>query len=320
MRSETKISAWRKRRKRLPAVAIGTVTALLAALEFAVINPAQAIPAKPWTDWGYYMSSSSTSTAYSLGCNQGNTDRDEGDINSEEYIDFGVQIAGYQNEMIDGDNISDASIEADAEQFANGYYSCTGSDASSTLTLGIGTNNDGNGGSAYGETWAQIVNAVSSWVIDNAGQVTVIGADDIEPNYQAPATTMAWESGFAANTTAEYLNIGSADGCPESSSNNGSCNNGWDQYDVWYLAYGAAPATVAPEIYVSGQGLEWAELCEYGVQSQGGPILFQGPLDDNAFDSSYYTSSQAWSDLLNDLNAFSSCVQTPPYSLEAHNE
>src|SRR5580658_492463 len=320
MSNKTIMSAWLKRRKRLPVVAIGTVTVLLAALEFAVVNPAQATPAKPWTDWGYYMLSTSTTTAYNLGCNQGNTDRDEGDINSEEFLDFGVQKSGNINLMINSTDITDAQIESVSEQFAYGYWVCTGSDTSSFLTLAVGTNNDTNGGVDYGATWATVTDTVASWVNAHAPQVVVDGGDDIEPSWETSPTTIAWANGFSDNASTFYLDYGSADGCPESSSGNGPCNNGWDQYDVWYVAYGAPAAMVAPEIYSSGTASEWTELCLYGAQSQSEAITFQGPLDDNALDSGYLTSSEAWSDLWNALNAYSACAQTPLYSLEVHDE
>jgi hypothetical protein len=283
------------------------------------VTPALATPAKPPTDWSFYISSTSTSTAYTLGCNQGDFDASHSDANSEVFLDFGGQISG-GTELINGTDVSNGTIESIAEQFASGYWVCTGADTTSNLNLAIGTNNSLDVGTSYGETWAGVVNTVSTWVADNAGQVSVWGGDDIEPGFGSESAAIDWSNGFGDDTSALYLNYGSADGCPESSYGNGGCNNGWDQYDVWYVSWGSAPAVTAPEIYESAQASQWTMICLYGANHQTGEVFYQGPLDENDLDSSTYTSTQAWDALENDLNAYSSCAQTMPYSLEIHDE
>ena len=57
----------------------------------------------------------------------------------------------------------------------------------------------------------------------------------------------------------------------------------------------------------------------YGAAYQGSPILFDGPLDEYNRDASTLTPAQAWADLWNDINSYSSTAFTPPYSLEIHN-
>jgi hypothetical protein len=285
------------------------------------ITPALATPAKPLTDWSFYVLSTSASTAYTLGCNQGGFDAGHSDADSEVYLDFGGQISG-GTELINGTDVSNGTIESISEQFALGYWACTGADTTSNLNLAIGTNNDIDVGTSEGETWAGVVNTVTTWVADNAGQVSVWGGDDIEPSFGSESAAIAWSNGFGDKTSTLYLNYGSADGCPESSYDNGGCNNGWDQYDIWYVSWGSTPAVTAPEIYDTNGATasQWEMICLYGANYQSGEVLYQGPQDENDLASGTNTSTQAWDQLENDLNSHSACAQTMPYSLEVHDE
>lgn len=295
---------------------------VVVAFQMSGITPAQATAAKPPTDWSYYVLSTSTSTAYNLGCNQGNFDSSHGYSGSEAFLDFGGQTDGRTGtELINGTVISNGTVESISEQFAEGYYVCTGSDTTSVLTMAIGTNNSFYGvDTAGGETWADNVKAVETWVADNIGQVAVWGGDDIEPGFSSESSAIAWSQGYADIGDSLYLNYGSADGCPETSSDNGGCNNGWDQYDVWYVSWGSSPAVTAPEIYYSANASQWEMISLYGAQHQSGAVFYQGPLDEYDLNSGTNSSSAAWSDLWNDLAAHSSTSQTPPYSLEVHDE
>ncbi len=103
-------------------------------------------------------------TAYTLGCNQGNFDRSFSPfVNSEVVLDFGSQLSdGSGAQMINGVTITNAQIEAVAEAFSQGYWICTGSDTTSYVRLGIGTNNAYNGGNndvsySGGQTWVNDV-------------------------------------------------------------------------------------------------------------------------------------------------------------------
>jgi hypothetical protein len=299
---------------------LGAFAALsVVALGITGITPALATPAKPQTDWSFYILSTTPSTAYTLGCNQGDFDASHGDINSEVFLDFGGQISG-GTELINGDDVTNGTIESISEQFALGYYTCTGTDATSNLNLAIGTNNSLDVGTSQGESWAGVVNTVTTWVADNAGQVSVWGGDDIEPGFGSESAAIDWSNGFGDDTSALYLNYGSADGCPESSYDNGGCNNGWDQYDVWYVSWGSSPAVTAPEIYYAANASQWTMICLYGANYQNGEVLYQGPLDEYDLNTSTNTSTQAWDELENDLNAYPACAQTMPFSLEVHDE
>ncbi len=289
------------------------------ALSVTGITPALATPTQALTDWSFYVLSTSTTTAYNLGCNQGDYDASHSDADSEVFLDFGGQVSG-GTELINATVISNSTVESISEQFAYGYYICTGADTTSNLNLAIGTNNSIDVGTSQGETWAGVINTVTNWVADNAGQVTVWGGDDIEPGFGSESAAIDWSNGFGSDTSALYLNYGSADGCPESSYGNGACNNGWNQYDIWYVSWGSAPAVTAPEIYYAANASQWTMICLYGANYQTGEVYYEGPLDQNDLSSSTNTSAQAWDDLENDLNAYSACAQTMAYSLEVHDE
>jgi hypothetical protein len=298
------------------------------ALEISGLTPAQATPAKPPTDWSFYMLSTSTSEAYNLGCNQGKFDASHGDVNSEVFLDFGGQTDGRTGALSINQTtvFTNATVQSLSEEFAGGYWYCADvedGDSTSVLTLAVGTNNSYYGvDTAGGETWADNVNAVQTWVSDNIGQVAVYGGDDIEPGYSDASGAIAWSEGYADVGGSLYLNYGSADGCPQSSYDNGGCNNSWDQYDVWYVAWGSPPAITAPQIYTTNGSMasEWTMICLYGYYHQTGTVLYQGPLDENDLNSGTNTSTQAWDQLENDLNSYSACAQTMPYSPEVHDE
>jgi hypothetical protein len=134
--------------------------------------------------------------------------------------------------------------------------------------------------------------------------------------------TNSWVQGFynVAGGTYKYLNFGSADGCPTTSYGNGSCNNGWNQYDEWYVSWGVLPALPTPEIYYPALAQQWAMISLYGAKYQNSTVYIQGPMDEYDLDNSTLTSSQAWNDLWIDLNNNSATAQGMVYSLQIHNE
>jgi hypothetical protein len=298
-----------------------SVCALLVGLN---VRPAFAIQAKPATDWSFYMKTTSTSTAYNLGCNQGHFDAGHGNINSEVVLDFGGQnSAGTGTLMINGVSISNGQIEAVAEQFSYGYWICTGSDTTSVLKVGLGTNNSYyDVSSSGGHTWANVVAAVRSYNHSHGydTQVNAGGANDIEPSWNSWSATKAWIDGYAAVDPAYYLNYGSVDGCPSGSASNGGCNNGWNQYDVWYASWGSPPAFPTPEIYYGVNAQQWAMISLYGALHQSGRVYMQGPWDEYDLDTSTLTPTGAWNDLWTDLNNNSNTTQNMPFSLEIHSE
>src|SRR5207248_8390860 len=172
-------------RSRLFGASLVMLAVVVTAATVGVLLPATAAQAfaKPLTDWSFYMRPVGTGEASTLGCNQGQFDAANGNIDSEVVLDFGGQAANGQGTLLaKGNNefISYAAIEATAEAYAASYFNCTGSDVTSVVYLNLGTNN-----SAYfvnaagGAAWAKVVNDVQAWVDANAGQVIVQAADDI---------------------------------------------------------------------------------------------------------------------------------------------
>lgn len=289
---------------------------------------AYAIQAKPPTDESFYMNSGSTSESYTLGCNQGKTDAAY-NHNSEVVLDFGGQIGnGSGSYLIGGGTLTNSQLEAVAENFADGYWTCTGADTSTLLYLGIGTNNSaGDVSTAGGQTWGNDVVAAQAYDVSKGynSQVVMVGANDLESGsgWSSASAASAWAQGFSSKD-GFYIDFGSANGCPTSQPSgviNASCNDGWTQEDYWYLSWGNSAAVPAPEIYNSAMAHQWATLSLFSAKNHtDGRILMQGPWDEYDEDHSTLTATQAWDDLWNDLNANSATAQNMPYSLEIWTE
>ncbi|GEM_PF-1423635 len=301
-----------------------------------------AMQTQPHTDWSFYMTVTTSSTIYNLGCNQGKFDGGLG-IDSMVVLDFGgQQYNSGGTQFFDGTNITNTEVVGLAENFILGYVQCL-TDSNSVLTLGLGVNNDNFVSNLNGQLWGQNINAVQSWISRHnyAGHAFADGADDIEawdPNDSWAAPTISWVQGYDSTANEPYLDYGTADDCPVTPSNNayclGSCphgypcNHSWNQYDFWYDSYGNGHSFATPEIYGADywygndMAMEWTMLSLYGYDYQTGAITFEGPWDDHDIEPGKYTSAQAWMYLWDDLNTlgYPGIKQDMPYSLEIHNE
>lgn len=291
---------------------------------------AYAVQTQPTTAWSFYVWTANANTIATLGCNQGHADAASGQ-NSEVILDFGVQWSDNSKTLTtNGLYLSIAQIENMAEQFVYQYYVCTGSDTTTTVKLGIGTNNSTSyESSSMGSGWAQVVVDVQNWLPPNccSTQYIVVGANDIEGSASFSGTNsmpraLNWANGFNSHGGAVYVNYGSADGCPPY----GSCNNGWTQDGVYQVSWGIAAAYVLPEIYYSviysgdthgGQPAQWAQISVYGRNTYGGSIVFEGPLDEYDLASNTLTPAQAWTNFWNALNN-AGVAANMSYSAEIH--
>jgi hypothetical protein len=232
-------------------------------------------------------------------------------------LDFGGQTADNTGTLLARGTavyVTYAQVESLATSFANGYWDCSGS--SPVLKLGIGTNNSGASvNSAGGAAWAAAVNQVITTVTQNgwSAQVHVGGANDMELGYASQTDTLAWISGFSGGGDAFLIDYGDAGGCPPY----GSCNNGWTQLGVWTKSWGAKPSEPMPEIYNTAQAQEWAQISQYSTNTQGMPMFFEGPLDENDLDGSTLTPRGAWNALWNNLNSAGVSPQMT-YSAQIH--
>ena len=261
---------------------------------------------KPSTDWSFYVTSMNSTTASTLGCNQGAYDAAHGNTNSTVTLDFGGQNSGNTGTLLTFSNtsVTYAQIESYAENFAYNYWSCTGSnDRTSQLMLALGTNNSAYYvNSAGGAAWAGVVNTVINYLNANGyGQVVVWGASDIELAWDTYADTADWVAGYTSHTAAMYVDYGDAGGCPPY----GSCGNGWTQTDVYNVAWGSSQAQAEPEIYYSSQAQEWGN-----ISNTVGRILFWAPMDEYDLAGSTLTASQAWSALGCDVGGQSCSAST----------
>jgi len=291
----------------------------------ALAPPALAVEEKPPTDWSFYITTPDTNTAYNLGCNQGAFDASfSPPANSLVVLDFGGQLPdGSGTLLIDGIRVSNGDIEAAAEAFSAGYWVCTGSDTSSVLSLSIGTNNSYyDVSSSGGQTWANVIADIiaSNQANGYDAQISVGGGNDIEPSWDTAANTEAWVNGYSSINPAWYANYGSADGCPTGSASNGACNNGWRQFDVWWVSWGALPAYPLPEIYFQANANQWTMISLYGATYQGSKMGFLGPLDENDLDASTFTSAQSWNALWSGLNSRSQTAEGMSNSAQIHSE
>lgn len=312
------------------AVALMSLSLLVSSLLMAYGTPgalaAQVQPqvqAKPPTDASFYMSSTDPVAAFNLGCNQGRADATASPVaNSEVILDFGGQVNTASTKLVNGQVVTNAQIVAAVESFGIAYFTCTGTDTTSFVTLGIGTNNSLDVSYAEGQVWANVVAAVKQDLQDGGfnSQVAAVGANDIEPGFGGAAAAISWAQGYAS-VGSFYLNYGSADGCPQASSDNSIlCNNGWHQSDIWYVSWGSPPAESTPEIYFPAQARQWAMISLYGAQSQGGAVIMQGPLDEFPLDNATLTADQSWTALWTDLNNNPATAQSMTYSLEIHRQ
>src|SRR5437016_5660561 len=171
------------------ALALMSMCVLLGSALMAQGTPmAFAVQAKPVTAWSYYVNSGSTSTAYTLGCNQGKSDKTYHQ-NSAAFLDFGGQLSnGSGTLLLNGSTMSNGQIEAVAEAMAHGYWMCTGSDTTTVFRIGIGTNNSYYDVSySGGQTWSNVVTAAenSIKISGYSSQAIMYGANDIEPSWSS---------------------------------------------------------------------------------------------------------------------------------------
>lgn len=148
------------------------------------------------------------------------------------------------------------------------------------VTISLGTNNDLYTSANAGRLWARkVVNPVRA-TARRYPDLTVAGANDIEPGFSAgPRATKRWLHGYLRNTAAPFVFNGSADGCswtrPAS-----HCNRGWSARTLAVLAGGAAPRRtfVLPQIYNRLMAGQWAQISRTAARTRHTRLHIVGPL------------------------------------------
>ena len=198
---------------------------------------------------------------------------------------------------------SNADILAALERAADGYHNCH---VRGSVDIVYGNSNyhlSSSGMSGSDAWWAGYHQSRRSE--DLAGYQASSGyssqtsdaASDMEPSWESASVTKQLVSGDQAQGWALYYDFGSADGCPQSGSADGACNNAWHVSDVGYVSY-AGLALPLPEIYYTANANQWTVVRKWWNASTRGGYLFLGV---TASTGVGLTPAAAWN-ALNSLN------------------
>src|SRR5690606_28557426 len=99
-----------------------------------------------------------------------------------------------------------------------------GQRANAPVMIAVGTNNDMDVSASSGKSWAdKVIDPLVTYASKYAN-MTIAGADDMEPGFRASySATKSWLTGYLAATSAPFVFNGSADGCSWTAINRG-CN------------------------------------------------------------------------------------------------
>ena len=256
---------------------------------------------KVWTT-SYYMATVDSSTLFNRGCALGTRDLNRpGTQENMVILDFGgprrLASGEYGARLFTtGVYVSTNQIAEAVKQFGLGYYNCTGADNKSFLVIGIGTNNWVDPNCAdfgecglykvtyeHGLAWAQMVNQLNKWFVDNrySGQVSAVGANDIELSWNHYTPTKAWLDGYDAAHQYEMINFGALPGCPYFNSPGAQCGSYpylWSKEQVWTVIWGSPSVYPLPEIYANSgvNAQQWYLMSVYAYTTHGLAIEFRG--------------------------------------------
>ncbi|HKC76830.1 MAG TPA: hypothetical protein VKB70_00430, partial [Gaiellaceae bacterium] len=232
--------------------------ALLAAAGLvAWASVAEATP-NPVTAWYMYGSSASDlrSYAYARGCDFARAQ--PGGTLRVLLLDFGAarKVDSSTSGAVDFSNtrFSNADILAALERASDGYHNCH---VRGSVDIAYGNSNyhlavsGMSGTDAWNAGYRQSATSEDLHAYQEANGYTSQTSDaasDMEPSWESSSITRQLVNGDQAQGWAVYFDFGSADGCPQSGSADGPCNNGWHVSDVGYASYGGL-AVPLPEIY-----------------------------------------------------------------------
>lgn len=282
----------------------------------------------PLYSTSYYMITIDTSFTYDLGCELGTRDQQEpGTQDSVVVLDFGLPYYSVENGfgtyLFGFGPVGLSEIRIAAESFAEGYYTCTGSDNDSNLVLGLGTNNKPNSLNtvykltSHGEHWANMIDYLNQILLDRnmLQQVQAYGASDIELDWNSPTNTKAWLAGYGSQAEAPLLYFGDAAGCPFDAVPGLTCGTAnypeWTMDDVWYVSWGFEPSLPLPLIYLTSgvHAQQWATLSQYAYDNHGARMDITGVFTQwqaceqwHTCDDTDNTPEEAFWQLSNELN------------------
>jgi hypothetical protein len=240
------------------------------------------VPASYETN-SYYMARNASSDATALGCfNSGKSGRMS--------LFFGAPtvVSGtYGATAWSRPDMRIADIQNTVKAVIRGYAYCR-SNRSFVLQIGVGTSNsaiDGRTTSwlhAHGAAWARGVRDLAAWANTYyPGVAQVFGAWDPEPGYSSFSKADAWINGYDATSgrRAMFVNA-SADGCSWRRADNSACDNGWNQWAMWHVAWQHDPSLPIPQIYRTDgiQATQWKYIDLWGTLAKGDGMYFYGVL------------------------------------------
>ncbi len=221
-----------------------------------------------------------------LGYNLCVAQRDEAGAQDDLVIlDFGQPYGDSSNHpivLILGtlEEVTMEQVEEGLRQYVLGYYSCTGADISSEVTIGAGVNNYGSWlRTSYnainsGYDWGAMLLNVYYWMAANGymQRASVYGAMDLELPWNTYSAMNDWFFGYmdAVDRMIPLLDFGDCNGC------NTTPANGWTIDQVWQIKWGNAVVWPVPEIYniYGANARQWAGLSDYSVANYSMPLLF----------------------------------------------
>jgi hypothetical protein len=219
--------------------------------------------------------------------------------------EYGATLWGHANSVSD--------IASLVQDFATGYYHSLGANRTLHVRIVIATSNGGNAvTAAHGQAWAEMVNSVASWVVNQgySGQVDIAGGINIESGFNGFDITRRWIDGYASVARRFLYNLGAA--------------YGYTQENLWYLSWGSPPAEPLPEIYSTGNATQWANLSSYGAQQHNESVIMAGALTevgacvqhpDDTCKPTPFTPAQGWQALYDKLKDVGT-AQTLPWSTD----
>jgi hypothetical protein len=244
---------------------------LSAVVAVAALASAAAATAAPTPVSAWYMFGSSVgdlqSYAYAHGCYFAQAQ--PGTSTRVLLLDFGAARKLDSNTWgaVDFSNtrFSNADILSALKRAADGYHNCH---VRGGVDVAYGNSNyrlTGSGMSGTDAWWAGYHQAERAEnLADYQGSTgytsqTSDAAADMEPSWDGASITRQLVNGNQAQGWALDYDFGSADGCPQSGSSDGQCNNGWHVSDVGYVSFHGL-ALPLPEIYYSANAQQWTAV------------------------------------------------------------
>lgn len=265
------------------ARSVGVVAAVLVAA--AVVFPAAASAAPPSVAAWYMYGNSLSALESNANVHACTFAQDQPDTNTDiMLLDFGAArliSGGYGAVDFSGVTFKNAEILSALESAADGYHRCRvrggtiieyGNSNYHLSAVGMSNTDVWNAGYKQMERAQDLSNYQSTKGYNNEGGGA---ASDMEPSWDGQLNTKQLVNGATAQGWTIYDDYGSADGCPQSGSSNGACNNGWDISDVAYVSYNGL-ALGLPEIYYTANADQWTVVRKWWDNNHSSTYLFDG--------------------------------------------